>query len=250
MKLRLVPLRQHVSLGLCEQVANVLFALPHVLGEHFRPVDDLRLLIDKHLANLPRNQRLTASRCSVQQHTSHVHQAHLSKHRCGVYARRKGAPKDVGDLKVEATNTHLAEREIRAEHLGRSRALQHIGQIHGASRSLCDDTECVRSHNADGGGGGVALFERLEGLGGGGGGAFDDFELHYAACQVVALEVCEEILGDGEDVFVEVGCNVIAHLLGVDGVLALGGLVGKVNFDDNLADVNIVGGSSPRLNSQ
>ena len=65
----------------------------------------------QRLPNLTRDQRLTAARRSVQQHSAHVLDSHLPKHLRREHTRREGATEDVSELLVQTADPHRLEVE-------------------------------------------------------------------------------------------------------------------------------------------
>ena len=102
-------------LRVLEQRADVRFRLAHVLVQDLRTVHHLRLVRVQRLADLSRDQRLAAAGRAVQQHTTHVLDAHLAKHLGREHTRRERAAEYVRELLVQAADAHGLEVEAPLE---------------------------------------------------------------------------------------------------------------------------------------
>mmetsp|Transcript_107685 Transcript_107685/g.303347 ORF Transcript_107685/g.303347 Transcript_107685/m.303347 type:complete len:203 (-) Transcript_107685:448-1056(-) len=115
MELRIVAQLLLLLLGVSEKLANVLFALAHVLVQYLRAVDDLRLCGFQELRQLPRDQRLTRSWGSVQKHPTDVVDTELPDQVLRKDTSSEGPAENVAELLGQAADAQLLEVEVGPE---------------------------------------------------------------------------------------------------------------------------------------
>src|SRR5260221_578628 len=111
----------YLLLRIREQLSNILFTSSDIYTENFGSVNYLRFFSVEHLANLSRHEGLARPRWSVEKQPLNVLNAELFYETKRKYTRCKGSSEDSSEFRVQTTNTHVFELEVRCENrIGRS----------------------------------------------------------------------------------------------------------------------------------
>ena len=110
-------LEMHTNLffGIGEELTDVLFRSTDVLVQNLRTVDDLGLTCVEHLADLSCHERLASTRRTKEEDTLDMRDTKLVDEARWEDTRGESATEDRAELRVETTDAHVLELEVRCE---------------------------------------------------------------------------------------------------------------------------------------